>query len=133
VEEKLLCGKGNAEPGHSFCEISSRGPGWVTTKDEGAQPKCKPGAPVQCQDLGRLADHASSAVESTEDEYLRLALIKLNSAARRRQDRRRRWSKKTCKRSSHEGESFGCKLLGVTVTVARVSANALVDNGCGGE
>jgi hypothetical protein len=72
-------------------------------------------------------------VWSTEDESLHLALIKLNSAARYRQDCRRRWSKKTCKGSSHEGESFGCKLLGVAVTVAGVSANALVDNGCGGE
>jgi hypothetical protein len=44
VEEKLLRKKGNAEPGHSFFEISSRGPGWVTSKDEGAQSKCEPGA-----------------------------------------------------------------------------------------
>jgi hypothetical protein len=101
VEEKLLREKGNAEPGHSFLEISSRGPGWVTSKDEGAQSKCEPGAAGQCQDLGRLADHASRAVGSTEDDTLRLALIKLNSAARYRQDDRRRWSKKTCKGSSH--------------------------------
>jgi hypothetical protein len=76
---------------------------------------------------------ASSAVRSTEDGTLRLALIKLSSAARYRQDCRRRWSKKTCEGSSHEGESIGCKLLGVAVTVAGVSANALVDIGCGGE
>jgi hypothetical protein len=46
VEEKLLREKGNAEPGHSYCffEISSRGPEWVTSKDEGAQSKCEPGA-----------------------------------------------------------------------------------------
>jgi hypothetical protein len=132
VEEKLLREKGNAEPGHSFFEISSRGPGWVTAKDESAQSKCEPGASGQCQDLGRLADHASSAVGSTEDDTLRLALIKLNSAARYHQDCRRRWSKKTCKGSSHEGESFGCKLLGVAVTVAGVSEDALVDNSCGG-
>jgi hypothetical protein len=132
VEEKLLR-EGNAEPGHSFFEISSRGQGWVTSKDESAQSKCEPGAAGQCQDLGRLADHASSAVGSTEDESLRLALIKLNRAGRYRQDCRQRWSKKTCKGSSHEGESFGCKLLGVSVTVAGVSANALVDNGRGGE
>jgi hypothetical protein len=119
--------------GIPFFEISSRGPGWVASKDEGAQSKCETGAAGQCQDLGRLADHASSAVGSTEDEFLRLALIKLNSAARYRQDRRRRWSKKTCNGSSHEGESFGCKLLGVAVTVAGVSSNALVENGCGGE
>jgi hypothetical protein len=129
LKEKLLREKGNAEPGHSLFEISSRGPGWVTSKDEGAQSKCEPGASGQCQDLGRLADHASSAVGSTEDESLRLALIKLNSAARYRQDCHRRWSKKTCKGSSYEGESFGCKLLGVAVTVAGVSVNALVDNG----
>jgi hypothetical protein len=108
-------------------------PGWVTSKDEGAQSKCEPGASGQCQDLGRLADHASSAVGSAEDDTLRLALIKLNSAARYRQDCRRQWSKKTCAGSRHEVESFGCKLLGVAVTVAGVLANALVDNGCGGE
>jgi hypothetical protein len=92
---KLLREKGYAEPGHFIFEISSRGPGWVASKIEGAQSKCEPGAAGQCQDLGRLADHASSAVGSTEDESLRLALIKLNSAARYHQDRRRRWSKKT--------------------------------------
>jgi hypothetical protein len=94
VEEKLLREKGNAEPGHSFVEISSRRLGWVTSKDEGDQSKCGPGASGQCQDLGRLADHASSAVGSTEDESLRLALIKLNSAARYRQDCRWRRSRR---------------------------------------
>jgi hypothetical protein len=89
VEEQLLREKGNVEPGHSFFEISSRGPGWVTSKDEGAQSKFEPGAAGQWQDLGNLTDHASSAVGSTEDESLGLALIKLNSAARYRQDRRR--------------------------------------------
>jgi hypothetical protein len=84
VEEKLFREKGNAEPGHSFFEISNRGPGWVTSSDTGAESKCKPGAAGQCQDLGRLADHASSAVGSTEDESLHLTLINLNSAARYR-------------------------------------------------
>jgi hypothetical protein len=67
VDEKLLREKGNAEPGHSIFEISSRGPGWVTSKDECAQSKCEPGAAGQCQDLCRLAGHANSAVGSTED------------------------------------------------------------------
>jgi hypothetical protein len=49
VEEKLLRENGNAEPGHSFFEISSHRPGWVTSKDEGAQSKCKPGASGQCR------------------------------------------------------------------------------------
>jgi hypothetical protein len=65
------------EPGYSFFEISSRGPGWVTSKNEGAQSKLELSAAGQCQDLGRLADHASSAVGSTEDDTLRLTLIML--------------------------------------------------------
>jgi hypothetical protein len=48
VEEKLLREKGNAEPGHCSFEISSRVPGWVTSKDEGARTKCEPGAAGKC-------------------------------------------------------------------------------------
>jgi hypothetical protein len=48
VEEKLLREKGNAEPGHCSFEISSLGPGWVTSKDEGARTKCEPGAAGKC-------------------------------------------------------------------------------------
>jgi hypothetical protein len=44
VEKKPFREKGNAEPEHSFFEISSRASGWVTSKDEGAQSKCEQGA-----------------------------------------------------------------------------------------
>jgi hypothetical protein len=69
--------KANAEPGHSFSEISSRGPGWVTSKDESAQSKCKPGASGQCQDLGRLADHASVG---SVGQLIKIAMLRVKNA-----------------------------------------------------
>jgi hypothetical protein len=78
------------------------------------------------------ADPCKDGEEKAEGDHRRpLALIKLSSVSRRRQDRIRRRSKKyrnhTC-----EGASQRSTMFGVSVSVSNVSARALVDCGCGG-
>jgi hypothetical protein len=107
--------------------------GWVDhASHEYTQSRKEPEAPATSQ-TKPYADLCMDGEEKAEDHHRRpLALITLSSVSRRRQGRIRRRSKKyrnhTC-----EGDSQRSTMLCVSVSVANVSATALVDGSCGGE
>jgi hypothetical protein len=88
---------------------------------------------MSLQQTKPYADPCKDGEEKAKDDHRRpLALIKLSSVSRRRQDRIRRRSKKyrnhTC-----QGDSQRSTMIGVSVNVSNVLGRALVDDGCGGE
>jgi hypothetical protein len=96
-----------------------------------AQSRQEPEVPATSKKKS-YADPCKDGEEKAEDDHRRpLALIKLSSVPRRRQDRIRRRSKKY---SNHtcEGDSQRSTMLGVSVIVRNVSARALVDGDYGG-
>jgi hypothetical protein len=116
--------KESAESGRSSSETVS---GWVDhASHEYAQSRQEPEVPATSQ-TKPYADPCKDGEEKAEDDLRRpLALIKHSSVSRRRQDRIRRRSKKY-RNHPCEGDSQRSTMLGVSVSVANVSARALVD------
>jgi hypothetical protein len=121
--------KESAESGRSSSENVL---GWVDhASHDYAQSRQDPEVTATSQPKP-YADPCKDGEEKAEDYHRRRrALTKHSSVSRRRQVRIRRRSKKyrnhTC-----EGDSQRSTMLGVSASVANVSARALVDGGCGG-